>query len=88
MQKSVNRHIGSNPEMDDVDHALGRPRNPLGETYRNHYCAPGESGVAKRMSESYWWHAARTINGGKDIIFVVTKAGRQALADFLVATKA
>ncbi len=30
----VNRYIKGNPALDDVDHALGRPLNPI-DTYRN-----------------------------------------------------
>lgn len=46
MTRGVNRSL-ADPQMDDIDHALGRPRDPLGETYRNHYVAPADSEAAE-----------------------------------------
>ena len=36
MTLTVNRYL-ADPAMDDVDHALGRPLDPMRESYRNRY---------------------------------------------------
>ena len=87
MQKSVNRYLGE-IDIDAVDHALGRPINPLGDTYRNHYCIPKDCDQAKQMAASDWWRATYKINNDRDIIFQVTQTGRQALADHLKLSQA
>ena len=77
----VNRSL-ADPNMDDIDHALGRPKDPLGETYRNHYAADASSPTARRMSSSpYWINSGR--NSGTLKIFSVSQQGKQALADYL-----
>ena len=77
----VNRSL-ADPNMDDIDHALGRPKDPLGETYRNHYSADSNSPTARRMSSSpYWIRTGR--NGAKLQIFTVSAQGKRALADYL-----
>ncbi|WP_319533384.1 hypothetical protein [uncultured Cohaesibacter sp.] len=35
---SVNRSL-DDKAMDAIDHALGRPVDPMSESYRNYYCA-------------------------------------------------
>ena len=78
----VNRSL-ADPDMDDIDHALGRPRDPLGETYRNHYVAPADSEVAEHMRWSFYWSEGKPMNGGRDVLFTVTQMGREALAKHL-----
>lgn len=75
----VNRYL-TDPAMDRIDHALGRPLDPLGETYRNYYAAePQEAAV---MSTSPYWHIrCRWLSGLTT--FSVTDAGRAALSAYL-----
>lgn len=78
----VNRTL-EDPMMDDIDHALGRPRNPFGG-YRNHYAANRNSPEAKRMESSpYWQRWTQFDSGGPLVCYRVTKAGRKALSDYL-----
>ncbi|MGQ3671218.1 hypothetical protein ACT6QG_02350 [Xanthobacter sp. TB0136] len=80
----VNRYL-KDKAMDRIDHALGRPLNPLSETYRNHYATDTDGRVAEEMRASPFW------KGGKAIdcmaFFYVTEAGRQALAEHLKEIK-
>jgi len=77
-------------ELDSLDfermhHALGRPRDPLIETYRNRFGTPGNSHLASRFRElpEYWEEpgAQPGDDGGPKMrYFAVTDAGRAALA--------
>lgn len=80
--RSMNRYL-EDGDLDDVDHALGRPKDPLGETYRNYYCLDASGPLAKRMRASEWWEEGCTINEGRNAIFHVTGEGRKALAKYL-----
>jgi len=82
MQKSVNRSL-DDPRLDDVDHALGRPRNPLKASYRNHYAAGSNSDECEFMKSSDWWQEWASRSDHQLTTFVVTQAGRKALADYL-----
>jgi len=82
MNGPVNRSLGD-PALDDVDHALGRPRNPLGETCRNYYAADPDT---VGFDGSPWWERRGNIPGGL-VVWRVTAAGRQALADHLRALR-
>ena len=78
----VNRSL-ADPMMDDIDHALGRPRDPFGG-YRDHYAADRDSLEAARMEESPYWHRWSQIDTkGQLVCFRVTRAGREALAEYL-----
>ena len=79
---SVNRAL-DDEGLDDVDHALGRPKDPLKESYRNHYVIGARSPQAAKMQASDWWEETRKINGDADSVFQVTQAGREALAAHL-----
>lgn len=68
--------------MDDIFHALGRPADPLGETYRNYYC-----GTPIGHDLPGVWRLSHHINDGRDPIYVVTDEGRQIAADFLEVTR-
>lgn len=72
----VNRQIKDNPSLDDVDHALGRPYFPLGDTYRNHYatCCPDQKAA---MRASSWWDEGATRD--EMTWFHVNDVGRAAL---------
>lgn len=75
---SVNRYL-QDKAMDHIDHALGRPFDPLAETYRNYYaidlkatlfyCNPHWKLGGVSRSRMAYWH--------------VTDAGRAALAEHL-----
>lgn len=75
----VNRCIEDNPDLDDVDHALGRPYRPF-DTYRSHYATSCPEQIAK-FRASPWWDRGKRI--GSLTFFHVSDAGRQALADEL-----
>jgi hypothetical protein len=66
--------------MDNIDHALGRPVNPLGETWRNHFATDGAE--AALMAASPFWKDLGTLLGDLQF-FAVTMEGREALAAHL-----
>ncbi|MCS0497908.1 hypothetical protein NVS89_22715 [Ancylobacter sp. MQZ15Z-1] len=76
----MNRYL-ADKAMDDIDHALGRPLDPMGETYRNRFATSGAK--AEEMASSPHWEEferAATMR-----FFGVTAEGRKALADHLRA---
>lgn len=79
MERKVDRHL-KDKAMDRIDHALGRPVNPMGETYRDHF-AIGEGALADEFRASPNW--ALTGKSGTMLFFSVTDAGREALRDHL-----
>lgn len=78
---SVNRCL-KDKSMDNIDHALGRPFDPLAETYRSHFVCVGA--LADEMAASPYWSEANTLTGGQRA-FLVTHAGREALSAHLKA---
>jgi hypothetical protein len=74
----VNRSL-VDPAMDDIDHALGRPLDPMRESYRNYYATDGAQ--ADEMSASPYWIEGRAGTGLR--CFAVSAEGRRALADHL-----
>ncbi len=75
----VDRYL-ENQAMDHIDHALGRPLDPLGETYRNFY-ATG----SRRFDGDPNWTLVEITKGGTRV-YSVTDEGRQALAEYLKAS--
>lgn len=75
----VNRQMKDKPDLDEVDHALGRPFRPH-DTYRSHYATSCPDQKAK-MRASDWWEEGVT-RGGMTW-FYVSDAGRDALAEEL-----
>lgn len=74
----INRYL-ENKAMDNIDHALGRPLDPMGETYRNFYATGAP--LADEMASSPLWVEGRP---GRDMrYFTVTEEGRRALAKHL-----
>lgn len=65
--------------MDAIDHALGRPLDPLSDTYRNFYATDGAQ--ADAMAASPFWMEGRRGIGMR--CFAVTNDGRKALAEHL-----
>jgi hypothetical protein len=82
MSCSVNRHL-ENKDMDRIDHALGRPVDPLNEdhSYRNHFATDGDSERAM-FRASPLWNEGRTTACGMTF-FHVNAAGRKALSNHL-----
>jgi len=66
--------------MDHIDHALGRPLDPMTESYRNYFAVSGGP-LADEMAASPFWHEGRP--SGTMRFFAVTDEGRKALASHL-----
>lgn len=75
---SVNRYL-EDKVMDHIDHALGRPFDPMAETYRNLFAAYGTKADALSQSP-HWEEFGRE---GEMHFFRVTDAGRAALSAHL-----
>lgn len=72
--------------MDHIDHALGRPLDPMQETYRNHFATTRDSDEAKAFRTSPHWSEASSGDAfAKMSFFYVTDEGRKALRDHLVS---
>jgi hypothetical protein len=82
MQLTVNRYL-KDKAFDRIDHALGRPIDPLGETYRSYFAVDTESKTARSFRASAFWREGRTSDGMA--WFYVTDKGRAALRDHLKA---
>jgi len=80
----VNRYL-TDKQMDHIDHALGRPINPLAETYRNRFTVEPDSDEAAAFRASPNWSEGRTFGGMTT--FQVTTDGRHALRDHLRAIR-
>jgi len=78
IHQPINRYL-EDKWMDHMDHALGRPLDPTGETYRNFYSTSGE--LADRMAASPYWQEGR--RGTQFRNFAVSDEGRKALAAHL-----
>lgn len=78
----VNRYLKAKA-FDHIDHALGRPVDPMAETYRNHYAVNADSQESDEMAKSPFWHDHG--RAGSLRMFSVTGLGREALADHLRA---
>lgn len=65
-----------------MHHALGNPRDPQAETYRNHYAANREGEIAPRlrMFPKFWEEDDGQAPKSAMAFFSVTDAGRAALA--------
>lgn len=76
----VNRRL-DREDMDHIDHALGRPVDPLGETYRNNYAIYADTPDEKHFRNSPYWTLAA--ERGDMRFYRVNDAGRAALAEHL-----
>lgn len=76
---TVNRYL-KDAWMDDIDHALGRPADPLRESYRNYYATQGDQ--ADQLTASPHWRRGCSVPGGLTY-FHVTDEGRKALGSHL-----
>lgn len=77
---SVNRYL-KDKAFDHIDHALGRPVDPLRESYRNYFAANVNSDDAKAFGASENWELDGLVRGMA--YFSVTDAGRIALKKHL-----
>lgn len=73
---SVDRYL-SNETFDHIDHALGRPIDPLGDTYRNRYVIDVRNPEVSDFRSSPFWKEDGRI--GDMIYFRVTDHGALAL---------
>ncbi|MBB3808795.1 hypothetical protein [Pseudochelatococcus contaminans] len=76
----INRYL-EDEHMDRIDHALGRPLDPMAETYRNHYVTDANGTEAEEMRASPLWRGGNDVTGMAT--FHVTGDGCKALTDHL-----
>ena len=77
MSRQVNRYL-KDKAMDRIDHALGRPVDPMGESHRNYFAVEPDSDIAAAFDASPFWH--RNGKSGSGMAYYhVTAEGRQAL---------
>jgi hypothetical protein len=76
----INRTL-IDPAMDDIDHALGRPAEPLSCTYRDHYAVDAGSQSDLELADNPYWQPGAS--DGRLQFYHVTEAGRCALAQYL-----
>lgn len=76
----VNRYL-ENKAVDHIDHALGRPVDPLSETYRNYFYVIGDTELRRHFAHSPHWRCTGHTEDGA--YFAVTDAGKHALAAHL-----
>lgn len=76
----VNRYL-ENKAMDHIDHALGRPVDPLSESYRNYFYVVGDTELRRCMAASPHWESQRKAGDGE--YFAVSDSGRAALSEHL-----
>lgn len=72
----VNRYL-DNKAMDRIDHALGRPVDPLAQTYRNYFATDARGKLASDMAASPHWCLSGS--DGSMHYYAVTPEGRAAL---------
>lgn len=78
MSRPVNRYL-KDKAMDHIDHALGRPVDPMLESHRNHFAVDAGSKTAQAFDASpYWRQNGKGPQGGM-AFYHVTEEGRQAL---------
>jgi hypothetical protein len=75
--------------LDDMHHALGRPKTPNAIPYRNHFVTDAGGDQARRFEASGLWRLTRLINQGRDAVYRVTDEGVAAVrADIAAKRKA
>ena len=82
-QPTVNRYL-KDKAFDHIDHALGRPVDPMRASYRNYFATDAKSDLATKFNASPFWRCNGVTNCGM-AYFGVTDAGRAALRDHLKA---
>jgi hypothetical protein len=82
MSKQVNRSL-NDKAMDHIDHALGRPVDPMIESYRNYFATSASSKEAAAFRASAYWDTDGSTEPSRMVYFFVTQVGRQALKQHL-----
>ena len=82
MNKNVNRYL-NDKAMDHIDHALGRPINPLAKTNRNYFYVGIESKIGKGFDASPFWERGSKVHSDGMAYYFVTHDGRKALVQHL-----
>lgn len=82
MSPSVNRYL-EDKHFDRIDHALGRPVDPLAGTHRDYFAVEASSELADQFKASPHWECGTPNKTTGMAYFYVTGDGRQALADHL-----
>lgn len=77
--------VPTDDDFDNMHHAFGRPATPTHDCYRNYFCIGAKSDLARRFEASGWWDFGRHINDGRDSIYHVNGAGKEALAEWLAS---
>lgn len=77
---SVNRYL-KDKSFDRIDHALGRPVDPMQPSYRNYFSA-SEGTIAEEFRASPFWTERNALGQS---YFSVTQKGREALRNHLKA---
>ena len=80
---TVNRYL-KDKAFDHIDHAIGRPVDPMRESYRNYFATDANSELAAQFNDSPFWRCNGTSVCGM-AYFSVTEVGRAALRDHLKA---
>lgn len=84
MSRQVNRYL-KDKAMDQIDHALGRPVDPLVESFRNHFAVDADSKSAEEFEASPFWKRNGKGAPGGMAFYHVTAEGRRALKQHLKA---
>ena len=82
MTQIINRKLPDRM-MDHIDHALGRPGNPLGETYRDYFAVGIDTDLDREMAASPFWRQHKSAADDQLRAYRVTFEGRCALAQYL-----
>ncbi|NTA10844.1 hypothetical protein [Agrobacterium tumefaciens] len=82
MSHQVNRYL-KDKAMDYIDHALGRPVDPLIESHRNHFAVDAGSKTAKEFDASPFWDRYGKAAPGGMAFYRVNAEGRKALKRYL-----
>jgi len=82
LMAGVNRYL-ENKAMDHIDHALGRPVDPLEETHRNYFYIVGDTELRRYFAGSPHWFSVSDRDDDRGEYFSVTDTGKAALAGYL-----
>ncbi|MCJ8518337.1 hypothetical protein ABID21_001352 [Pseudorhizobium tarimense] len=82
MSRQVNRDL-RDKAMDHIDHALGRPVDPLVVSHRNRFAVDPDSKTAKEYEASPFWSRNGKGAPGGMAFYHVTAERRQALKQHL-----
>lgn len=84
LKTALARETATASDYDDMYHAIGRPEVPLHETYRNYFIVDAHSVKAKRFEDLGWWELQGYSNDGRDAVYSINVAGREALQEWML----